>query len=208
MDNDTCSTATNKRGRPLAFDRDTALAQAKHLFWELGYEATSINDLTQAMGISPSSLYGAFGNKANLFQEVLQNYKDSNPYSISDFFESHSDYRSAMAAYLQHIAMQLTQPDHPLGCMVTSATINCKPASNEIAEQLMQQRNQQRTILQRKIEQAIAAQQLPAKTNAGQLANAYSALIHGMTILARDGVTQNELLQISATSMQLRPQTG
>ncbi|MEC7119774.1 MAG: TetR/AcrR family transcriptional regulator [Pseudomonadota bacterium] len=210
---DTNATATtpdtpNKKGRPPAFDRQTALAQAKQLFWTLGYEATSIHDLTQAMGISPSSLYAAFGSKANLFQEVLQNYTAQNACSIHRFFEQYTDYRCAMAAYLQQIAIQLTQPDHPRGCMVTSAATNCKPASQDIVDQLTKQRIQQRQILQDKIKQAIAAQQLPTATDAEGLANTYAALIHGMTTLARDGATQQALLQISENAMQLWDQAG
>jgi AcrR family transcriptional regulator len=57
------------RGRPLSFDRDKALEDAMHVFWERGYEAASISELTAAMGITPPSLYTAFGDKEHLFLE-------------------------------------------------------------------------------------------------------------------------------------------
>src|SRR5580765_8758958 len=62
------------RGRPLSFDRDAALERAMHVFWERGYEAASISDLTAAMGITPPSLYTAFGDKEHLFLEAIERY--------------------------------------------------------------------------------------------------------------------------------------
>ena len=63
------------RGRPRAFDRDDALDRAMHLFWRRGYEATSVSDLTESMGITPPSLYAAFGDKKRLFLEAVDRYQ-------------------------------------------------------------------------------------------------------------------------------------
>ena len=63
-----------KRGRPLSFDREHAIEQAMLLFWEHGYEATSLNDLTTALSVAPSSIYTAFGDKKGLFMAAVQRY--------------------------------------------------------------------------------------------------------------------------------------
>ena len=68
---------TRGRGRPRAFDRDAALTQAMHLFWRKGFAATSISDLTAAMGIGSPSLYAAFGSKEGLYTEALRHYLGS-----------------------------------------------------------------------------------------------------------------------------------
>src|ERR1700712_982668 len=69
-----CAAKPKTRGRPLSFDRETALENAMHVFWERGYEAASIADLTAAMGITPPSLYTAFGDKERLFLEAIERY--------------------------------------------------------------------------------------------------------------------------------------
>src|SRR5437764_14084970 len=61
-------------GRPRAFDPDTALERAMHVFWAKGYEGASLSDLTRAMRINRPSLYAAFGNKEELFRKVLDRY--------------------------------------------------------------------------------------------------------------------------------------
>jgi len=62
------------QGRPLAYDPDKALEAAMHLFWQQGYEATSLHDLLKAMGLSKSSLYQGFGDKKELFLRCVNRY--------------------------------------------------------------------------------------------------------------------------------------
>ena len=62
------------RGRPRAFDPDAALRKALDVFWERGYEGTSMNDLVEAMGIASASIYAAFGSKAELFRRTMGLY--------------------------------------------------------------------------------------------------------------------------------------
>src|SRR5580700_7225738 len=69
-------TENGKTGRPINFDKDAALEAAMLLFWERGFEGTSMGDLTQAMGLNPSSIYAAFGDKQALFALAAKRYAD------------------------------------------------------------------------------------------------------------------------------------
>src|SRR5215510_10816443 len=65
-----------RRGRPRAYDPDTALARATETFWKAGYAGTSLDDLGTAMGMNRPSLYGAFGDKRDLYIKTLEHYRD------------------------------------------------------------------------------------------------------------------------------------
>src|SRR5262245_39775992 len=65
---------TVAKGRPRSFDRDEALTAATMVFWKYGYDASSVAQLTEAMGIGVPSMYAAFGDKRALFEEALVHY--------------------------------------------------------------------------------------------------------------------------------------
>ncbi len=113
------------RGRPLSFDRDAALETAMHVFWERGYEAASVADLTSAMGITPPSLYTAFGDKEQLFLEAIERYALGYGSAGARALKEESSARGAIERWLLEAANELTQPCHPRGCMVVMAATNC-----------------------------------------------------------------------------------
>src|SRR4051812_23755127 len=64
-----------RRGRPRAYDHDIALAQAMAVFWDAGYAATSLDELSAATGMNRPSLYGAFGDKRALYRQAIAQYR-------------------------------------------------------------------------------------------------------------------------------------
>src|ERR1044072_9306933 len=68
--------AAKKRGRPRAYDHDTALARAAATFWKAGYAGTSLDDLSEATGMNRPCLYAAFGDKRDLYLKTLEHYRD------------------------------------------------------------------------------------------------------------------------------------
>src|SRR3954467_7018846 len=99
---------TRSRGRPRAFDRTVALGQATTLFWSKGFEATSIADLTQAMGIGAPSLYAAFGSKEALYAEALRHYAEVNGDYVWGRFYAAATARDAAWSLLMDSAAALT----------------------------------------------------------------------------------------------------
>lgn len=193
------------RGRPLSFDRDTALDKAMHVFWERGYEAASISDLTAAMGITPPSLYTAFGDKAQLFLEAIERYGKGPGGFGQRALDEEPTARRAVHRLLNEAADELTQDCHPLGCMMVMATTNCSVAAEHIQTALVKRRALGVAMMQARIQRGIDEGELPVATDAGAIANFYATVYQGMSMQAKDGATRGSLLASVEMAMRSWP---
>ena len=188
-------------GRPLGFDRDAALVQAMLQFWKHGYEATSVSDLTAAMGITPPSLYTAFGDKKKLFLEAVQHYI-SGPVTSQSIIDEAKTGQEAAAGLLHASALGFTGRNTPRGCLLASSAISCSAAAGDVQRELAAIRHRIEDRLKRKIQQSVNTGQMPRDTDAAALAAHTMAVIQGMSTLARDGASREKLLAIAATAMK------
>ncbi|MFB6724196.1 TetR/AcrR family transcriptional regulator [Kribbella sp. NPDC056345] len=186
-----------RRGRPRSFDREAALEQALLTFWERGYDATSVSDLTTALGIGAPSLYAAFGDKRRLFDEVVTRYQATHGAFTSRALDEEPTARAAITRILREAAAEYTATDHAPGCLIISAAQNTIPASAEVAEQLRAIRQNNVEALRDLIQTDVDSGELPAGTDAQALATFFAATIQGMSQQARDGATREQLLQVA-----------
>ena len=193
------------RGRPLSFDRDAALETAMHVFWERGYEAASIADLTSAMGITPPSLYTAFGDKEHLFLETIERYALNFGSAGTRALREETTARGAIERWLLESARELTEPCHPKGCMVVMAATNCSAAAERVQDALLLRRTEALAEVSRRIQGGIDKGELPADTCPVELANFYGAVYQGMSMQAKDGATRDGLLRTVKTAMRAWP---
>jgi AcrR family transcriptional regulator len=200
-----CGAAPKPRGRPLSFDRDTALDRAMHVFWEHGYEAASISDLTAAMGITPPSLYTAFGDKEHLFLEAIERYGKGPGGFGQRALDEEPTARRAIHRLLNEAADELTQDCHPLGCMMVMAATNCSVAAEHIQTALAKRRALGVANIQASIQCGIDEGELPRGTDAGALANFYATVYQGMSMQAKDGATRASLLRSVEMAMRSWP---
>ncbi|WP_369391783.1 TetR/AcrR family transcriptional regulator [Streptomyces sp. CG1] len=191
------------RGRPRSFDRATALEKALMAFWEHGYEATSVSDLTRIMGIGAPSLYAAFGDKRTLFEEVVRVYGDTHGAFGDRAIAEEPTARAAVERMLREAAAEYTDPAHPYGCLVMHAATNC--TSPEVEQLLRERRNANMAALASRIRADIAAGLLPAGTDAAALARHTGAMIQGMSQQARDGASRGELEALAEIAVAIWP---
>ena len=110
----------NPGGRPRAFDRDTVLDAAVRVFWEKGYEGTSLDDLTTAMGINRPSIYATFGKKHDLFLAAIDRYAAVQGMAQSAPLREEPNIRDAVAGYFRQIIKTVSSGDGPRGCLIGS----------------------------------------------------------------------------------------
>lgn len=191
-------------GRPRAFCAETALDRALEVFWRKGYEATSLSDLTEAMGINRPSLYGTFGNKEELFRQALERYVRGKEAHLREALDAPTG-RAAVERLLLDAAAALTDPEHPAGCMAVQGALTCNEASDCLRQQLDGYRVAQERIVRERLERASDAGELPPGTDPAALARLVTTLIHGMSVQAAGGATRSDLEAIVHAALLFWP---
>src|SRR5471032_2195554 len=190
------SAVLRSRRRPR--DRDARV-------WERGYEAASISDLTAAMGITPPSLYTAFGDKEQLFLEAIERYALGYGSAGARALVEEPSARGAIERWMLESANELTQPCHPKGCMVVMAATNCSAAAERVQDALLLRRTEAIADVGRRIQGGIDSGELPPDTDAKDLANFYATIYQGMSIHVKDGATNESLMATVRTAMRSWP---
>jgi AcrR family transcriptional regulator len=191
-------------GRPREFDPDKALDVALHVFWSRGYEGASMNDLTEAMGITKPSLYAAFGNKEELFRKALDRYVDG-PGGYVQVALAKPTVRDVVEHLLFQAADAVTDPNHPPGCLAVQGALSCGEAAESIKQELMARRAHGERDLRQRFERAVAEGDLPKDTDAADLARYLSAILQGMAVQAAGGTSRAQLRKIAEITLRSWP---
>lgn len=190
-----------ERGRPRRFDRQAALERAMEIFWERGYQAASMADLTEAMGINSPSLYAAFGSKEELYREAIAHFAATESDAILSPLREAETARAAIEGYLLASAATFTRPGRPPGCMVVMAAVNAVGVGDETNRVLREMRAGSIDTIEDRLQRAVAAGELPAAFDPHAVASYYVTVQQGMSIQARDGASRPVLEMIAHAAM-------
>jgi AcrR family transcriptional regulator len=178
-------------GRPRNFDREQAVEQALHLFWQHGYDATSLAQLKAGLGggISAPSFYAAFGSKEALFEECVQRYLSTYAQVTECLWDVSLPPRQAIETALRQSVRMQCEDGHPKGCMVALGVMSApSPENARVANALTQSRLRTRAGIVACVERAVREGQLPETTEAAVMATVFDSFLQGVSILARDNV--------------------
>lgn len=113
--------------RPKEFDPEVALDRAMNLFWEQGYQATSMQDLVDCMGINRGSLYDTFGNKEQLFLKAVDRYCDQQTAGVVDQLSQPGEPKEILRGFFEGVIEHCTAEGPKRGCFLTNATVEVAP---------------------------------------------------------------------------------
>ena len=189
-----------KTGRPLSFDPEATLDPAMLLFWRHGYEATSLAELTRAMGITAPSIYAAYGDKKGLFRAAVRRYLTQSQTPLEAIARAPSA-AAAARTLIEGAAVAFTGTDTPAGCLLASSAIAVSAEADDVREELAAIRREIETALRDKIAGDVDSGERPARADPAVLAAYVMTVIQGLSTLARDGATRAKLQQVAQLAM-------
>ena len=195
---------TGKRrptGRPRAFDPEAALERALLVFWEHGYEGASLAGLTEAMGISTTSMYATFGNKEELFRKALERYTEGPSAYVVDALEKPTALEVTTALIAGTIETT-TRPAGPHGCLGVQGALVTGDSARGARELLVGWRDDGYTTLRDRFERAVDDGDLPPEADPAVLARFVTALAYGIAVQAASGVAREELQEMADAALR------
>ncbi|MDK8190804.1 TetR/AcrR family transcriptional regulator [Paenibacillus sp. UMB7766-LJ446] len=171
--------------RQREFDTDKALEAAMQTFWDKGFEATSLSDLTTAMGIQRPSLYAAFGDKKELFETALRRYTTLHAAQVRSRLQHTSSVKEAFRALFEHIGAEgdVTDPRH--GCFCINTMVELAPHDPKLAVLTREHQMYLAAIFKETIERGQETGELSDDLDAIALSKSLVVSMIGLTVMMK-----------------------
>ena len=174
------------------------------VFWEQGYEGSSLTDLTGAMGINRTSMYAAFGNKDDLFRRALERYTEG-PAGYGARALQEPTARRVATAFLSGSVRATTRPGCPAGCLGVQGSLAAGATARDARDALIAWRNEGVSRLRERFQQAVDEGDLPSDADPALLARYVMTVSNGIAVQAASGTTRDELQQVADAALRNWP---
>ncbi|MEC1179493.1 TetR/AcrR family transcriptional regulator [Metasolibacillus meyeri] len=171
--------------RTREFDEESVLDAAMQLFWEKGYEATSLSDLTARMGIQRPSIYSTFGDKKELFETALRKYTMAHASKVRATLQSCTSVRQAFVNFFEEVVAAEYTGDLNRGCFCINTMVELAPHDERFEILTREHQSYLAVIFQETIERGIQSGELEANTNAKSLAQTLIVTLIGITVMMK-----------------------
>jgi len=171
--------------RPREFDEATALEAAIECFWHRGYEATSVRDLAENMGISAPSLYNAYGDKHKLFMQALEHYLDHSTRARINRLENSLPPKRAVQKFIEEIIERSVNDRERRGCFLINSALEVAPHDKKLGRLIADRLAEIEGFFYRAIKAAQMEGAVPRNRAAKDLARLLLGVLLGIRVLAR-----------------------
>lgn len=183
-----------RRGRPRAYEPDVALGKALDLFRTQGFAATSLDDLSEATGMNRPSLYGAFGDKRELYIKSYQRYRDEARAAMGDIFRQELPLRQRLEKiYASALNIYLSGETGPRGCFTVVTAASEAVGDPDIRAMVLDGLSELDKAFALCFRRAKEKGELPESADPAVLAQLASATVHSIAIRSRARVPRKEL---------------
>jgi len=198
------ATPPKKRGRPRAFELEAVLDKAMNAFRDGGFAATSLDDLSEAMGINRPSLYGTFGDKRDLFIKAYERYRAETSAKFAPAFEPSLTLRQTLEKmYVIALDVYLAGENGPRGCFTVMTATSEAMADPEIRPLVQKALGTTQRTLARRFKTALDAGDLPPTADIQILSQIASSTIDALAIRARARMPRADLETIAKATVDL-----
>ncbi|SHF38326.1 TetR/AcrR family transcriptional regulator [Streptoalloteichus hindustanus] len=184
--------------RSKEFDPDVALEAALELFWERGYEATSMADLVERLGVAKASIYATFGSKHDLYLKAIDRYMGAKDAAVVESLSQPGPALPAVRALVERYVAESVADERCRGCLVVNAAVERSPVDALVARRVASSWDTLEVAMTTALVRARAQGELAADSEPRALARLLLTLLQGIRVLAR-GASSAERLRDATT---------
>jgi TetR/AcrR family transcriptional repressor of nem operon len=191
-------------GRPTEFDRQEALEKSMEVFWRNGYEATSLAELIEEMGIGRQSLYNTFGDKHSLFIEAAKHYTNSNGQHLINILQSPGSPVGNIRNALEQV-VEFSGSGECRGCLITNSIVELAPHDDEVRKLVHAMVNRVEKAIRSTLDRAVEEGEISAKADTRAMARFLNSTVHGLVVMGKASASQavlKDVVKVALTTLK------
>jgi AcrR family transcriptional regulator len=193
-----------KRGRPRAFDAKVTLEKARGVFWDRGFAGTSLDTLSAATQLNRPSLYGAFGDKEDLYLDALEGYRAESMDVLADALDPSLPLRENLArVYGRALDIYLHGETAARGCFLISTATAEAIQHERVRDMLNRSLNDFDGEIEKRMTLAMERNELPDGSDPHMLSKLASAVMHSLAVRARAGDSREVLEALAKSGVEM-----
>lgn len=185
------------------FDEDEVLNKAICLFWHKGYNATSMQELVDHLGISRSSLYDTYGDKHNLYLKALEYYQSSNSQKMCDIVTNAASSKEAIKQLLEFITDNLLNDKQRKGCFIVNAGVEVAPHDAEVMKIIQKNEQLVEDVFLKAIEKGQKSGEITNSQDSRSLARFISNTIKGIQVSVKSTKSKEVFSDVIETTLSV-----